>query len=255
MKLISWNVNGLRAAWKKGLADFMASEGPDLLCLQETKIQDDQLTDEMRGPHGYRSYWSMAERKGYSGVVTYARSEAIASSADFGSPALDSEGRIVHVALPAFHLLNVYFPNSGMGPERLAYKLKFYDEFLRLAEALRRRGKGVVICGDVNTAHTEIDLARPRENERAPGFLPVERQWVSTLIAHGYHDTFRLFNQEPGHYTWWDLKTGSRARNMGWRIDYFFVSDELRDRVEAAGIMPHVLGSDHCPITLTLSGD
>ena len=253
MKLISWNVNGLRAAWKKGLADFMAAEGPDLLCLQETKIQDDQLIDEMRGPHGYRSYWNMAERKGYSGVVTYARPEPISANTGFGSPALDSEGRIVHTELPAFHLLNVYFPNSGMGPERLAYKLTFYDEFLRLTEALRRRGKGVVICGDVNTAHTEIDLARPRENERAPGFLPAERQWVSTLVAHGYHDTFRLFNQEPGHYTWWDLKSGARARNLGWRIDYVFVSDELRDRVEAAGIMPHVQGSDHCPITVTLS--
>ena len=254
MKLISWNVNGLRAAWKKGLADFMAAERPALLCVQETKIQDDQLTDEMRAPHGYRSYWSMAERKGYSGVVTYARPEAIGVNTEFGSPVLDSEGRIVHVELRDFHLLNVYFPNSGMGPERLAHKLKFYDEFLRLTEALRRRGKGVVICGDVNTAHTAIDLARPKENERAPGFLPVERQWVSKLVAHGYHDAFRLFNQEPGHYTWWDLKTGSRARNMGWRIDYFFVSDELRDRVEAAGIMPHVLGSDHCPITLTLTG-
>ena len=231
----------------------MAAENPDLLCLQEIKIQDDQLTDEMREPHGYRSYWTMAERKGYSGVVTYARSEPIGGRTEFGSPVLEGEGRIVHTELDAFHLLNVYFPNSGMGPERLAYKLRFYDEFLRLTETLRRRGKGVVICGDVNTAHTEIDLARPRENERAPGFLPAERQWISTLIAHGYHDTFRLFNQESGHYTWWDLKTGSRARNMGWRIDYFFVSDELRHRVAAASIMPHVLGSDHCPITLTLS--
>jgi len=252
MKLISWNVNGLRAAWKKGFVDFMMAERPDLLCVQETKIQEDQISDEMRQPHGYRSYWSMAEKKGYSGVVTYARPEPIGTGIEFGSPTLDSEGRIVHTELPAFHLLNVYFPNSGMGPERLAHKLKFYDEFLRLTEALRRRGKGVVVCGDVNTAHTEIDLARPKENERAPGFLPVERQWVSKLIAHGYHDTFRLFNQEPGHYTWWELKTGARARNVGWRIDYFFVSDELRARVKDAGIMPHVQGSDHCPITLTL---
>jgi len=252
MKLISWNVNGLRAAWKKGFLDFMAAERPDLFCVQETKIQEGQLTDEMRQPHGYRSYWSMAEKKGYSGVVTYAQPEPIGIGIEFGSPALDSEGRIVHTEFPEFHLLNAYFPNSGMGPERLAHKLTFYDEFLRLTEALRRRGRGVVVCGDVNTAHTEIDLARPRENERAPGFLPVEREWVSKLIALGYHDTFRLFNQEPGHYTWWDLQSGARARNIGWRIDYFFVSDELRNRVKAAGIMPHVQGSDHCPITLTL---
>ena len=252
MKLISWNVNGLRAAWKKGLLDFMAAESPDVLCVQETKIQEDQITDEMRRPGGYRSHWSFAEKKGYSGVATYTRDEPLVAATEFGSPTLDSEGRIVHTEFPDFHLFNVYFPNSGMGPERLAHKLKFYDEFLRLTEALRRRGKGIVVCGDVNTAHTEIDLARPKENENAAGFLPVEREWISKLIAQGYHDTFRLFTQEPGHYTWWDLKRGARARNIGWRIDYFFVSGELRDRVKAAGILPQVQGSDHCPITLEL---
>jgi len=139
-----------------------------------------------------------------------------------------------------------------MGPERLAHKLKFYDEFIEVTERLRRLGKGVVICGDVNTAHTEIDLARPKENEKSPGFMEVERAWVSRLVTQGYHDTFRLFTREPGHYTWWDLKTGARARNIGWRIDYFFVSDELHGRVRSATILPHVLGSDHCPITLEL---
>ena len=253
MRLISWNVNGLRAAWKKGLETFIAAERPDLLCLQETKIQDEQITADMRDPEGYRSYWCMAERKGYSGVVTYARREPVRVATAFGSPALDGEGRIVHAELAEFHLLNVYFPNSGMGPERLAYKLRFYDDFLRLAEGLRRGGKGVVVCGDVNTAHTEMDLARPKENERTPGFLPAERAWVSKLIAHGYHDTFRLFTREPGHYTWWDLKTGARARNIGWRLDYVFVSDELRGRVTGAGIRPEVRGSDHCPITLDLA--
>jgi exodeoxyribonuclease-3 len=252
MKLVSWNVNGLRAAWKKGLPDFMGAEAADILCVQETKIQLEQITDEMRGPHGYHSYWSMAEKRGYSGVVTYARSAPVASATVFGSPILDTEGRIVHTELADLHLLNVYFPNGGMGPERLAHKLKFYDEFLRLTEALRRRGKGVVVCGDVNTAHAEIDLARPKENEKTSGFMPVERAWVSRFIAHGYHDAFRLFTEGSGHYTWWDLKTGARTRNIGWRIDYFFVSDELRGRVKAAGILPHVQGSDHCPITLTI---
>jgi exodeoxyribonuclease III len=254
MKLVSWNVNGLRAAWKKGFHDFMAAEAPDILCVQETKIQDDQITDEMRQPHGYHSYWNIAEKKGYSGVVTYARPAPVASATEFGSPVLDAEGRIMHTEFADFHLLNVYFPNGGMGPERLAHKLKFYDEFLRLTEALRRRGKGVVVCGDVNTAHAEIDLARPKENEKTSGFMPIEREWVSRFIARGYHDTFRLFSQESGQYTWWDLKTGARTRNVGWRIDYFFVSDELRDRVKAAGILPHVHGSDHCPITLILAG-
>ena len=252
MKLISWNVNGLRAAWKKGFLDFMASERADILCVQETKIQADQLTEEMRQPHGYRSYWNVAEKKGYSGVVTYTEPAPVEVGTEFGSPILHGEGRIVHTEFPLCHLLNVYFPNGGMGPERLAYKLKFYDEFLGFCEDLRRRGKGVVVCGDVNTAHTEIDLARPKENAKTSGFMPVEREWVSKFIAHGYHDSFRLFTQEPGHYTWWDLKTGARARNIGWRIDYFFVSTELRDRVKAAGIQPHVQGSDHCPITLVL---
>ncbi len=252
MKLVSWNVNGLRAAWKKGFLDFLAAQQPDVFCVQETKVQPEQLTEEMKAPLGYRSYWSFAERKGYSGVVTYTRTDPMAIATTGGSKTLDTEGRIVHTEFPDFHLLNVYFPNSGMGPDRLAHKLAFYDEFLALCERLRTNGKGLVVCGDVNTAHTEIDLARPKENEKTPGFLPVEREWVSRFIGHGYHDTFRLFVAEPGHYTWWDLKSGARARNVGWRIDYFFVSAELEHRVRAAGILPQVQGSDHCPITLAL---
>jgi exodeoxyribonuclease III len=251
VKLISWNVNGIRAAWKKGLTEFIGVEQPDVLCLQETKIQHDQITPEMKGLPGYRSYWSAAEKKGYSGVATFSKPEPLSVATAFGSPVLDIEGRIVHTEYPDFHLFNVYFPNSGMGPERLAHKLAFYDEFLALTERLRAAGKGVVVCGDVNTAHTELDLARPKENETSAGFMPVEREWVTKFLGHGYHDTFRIFVAEPGHYTWWDVRRmGARARNVGWRIDYFFVSEELRGRVKAAGILPHVQGSDHCPVTL-----
>jgi exodeoxyribonuclease-3 len=252
MKLISWNINGLRAAWKKGFPEFVAAQNADVLCIQETKIQQEQLTPEMTELAGYRSYWSMAEKKGYSGVATYTRSEPLAVATNFGSPALDTEGRVIHTEYPDFHLFNGYFQNSGMGPERLAHKLRFYDEFLTLTERLRTAGKGIIMCGDVNTAHTEIDIARPKENENSPGFMPIEREWVTKLVAHGYHDTFRIFVAESGHYTWWDMKTGARARNVGWRIDYFFVSDELRGRIKAAGIMPLVQGSDHCPITLEI---
>ena len=253
MRLLSWNVNGIRAAWKKGFPEFVAAEKPDMLCVQETKIQEDQLTPEMRDLGGCRSYWSVAEKKGYSGVATFSRPEPLAVATAFGSPVLDAEGRIVQTEYRDFHLFNVYFPNSGMGPERLAHKLAFYDEFLALTERLRSAGKGVIVCGDVNTAHTELDLARPKENETSAGFMPVEREWVSKLVAHGYLDTFRIFVSEPGHYTWWDVRrVGARARNVGWRIDYFFVSDELRGRVKAAGILPHVQGSDHCPVTLEL---
>ena len=253
MNLVSWNVNGLRAAWKKGFVDFLAARGADVVCVQETKLQSDQLTEEMRAPEGYRSYWSFAEKKGYSGVVTYLKDEPVhVATASFGTPALDVEGRIVHTELPEFHLLNVYFPNGGMGPERLAHKLKFYDDFLGLTEDLRKGGKGVIVCGDVNTAHTEIDLARPKENEKTSGFLPAEREWVTRFIAAGFVDTFRLFTRESGHYTWWDMKSGARARNVGWRIDYFLVSAELHGRVRGAAILPDVQGSDHCPITLTV---
>jgi exodeoxyribonuclease-3 len=252
MKLISWNINGLRAAWKKGFPEFVAAQNADVLCIQETKIQQEQLTPEMTELAGYRSYWSMAEKKGYSGVATYTRAEPLAVATNFGSPALDTEGRVIHTEYPDFHLFNGYFPNSGMGPDRLAHKLRFYDEFLTLTERLRKGGKGIIMCGDVNTAHTEIDIARPKENENSPGFMPIEREWVTKLVAHGYHDTFRIFVTESGHYTWWDMKTGARARNVGWRIDYFFVSDELRGRIQAAGIMPLVQGSDHCPITLEI---
>ena len=206
MKLLSWNINGLRSMWKKGLLDVLGAEAADVVCLQETKLQAEQVTDEMRAPLGYRSYWSFAERKGYSGVATYLRAEPLAAGARSDSPVLDVEGRLVHTELPDFHLFNVYFPNGGMGPERVQHKLAFYEAFLTLTESLRKRGKGVVVCGDVNTAHTELDLARPRENERTSGFLPAEREWVSRFIAAGYHDTFRLFTADPGHYTWWDLQ-------------------------------------------------
>ena len=253
MKLVSWNVNGLRSAWKKGFRDFLAAQAADVVCVQETKLQAEQVTDEMRSPGGYASHWAFAERPGYSGVVTYSRVAPLAASTVCDHPVLDCEGRLVHVELPDFHLFNVYFPNGGMGPERVRHKLAFYEAFLAFAESLRKRGKGVVVCGDVNTAHTELDLARPRENEATSGFLPAERAWVARFIAAGYHDTFRLFVADPGHYTWWDLKTGARARNVGWRIDYFFVSDELRGRIAGARILPGILGSDHCPIVLELA--
>ena len=251
MKLLSWNVNGLRAAWGKGLPAFLAAQKADVVCLQETKLQAEQVTDEMRAHDGCRSCWSHAERKGYSGVVTFLRAEPVAVTTRFDSAVLDTEGRIVHTELAAFHLFNVYFPNGGMGPERLAHKLAFYEAFLPLVERWRA-GKPVVVCGDVNTAHAEIDLARPKENVKTSGFLPEERAWVGRLVAAGYLDTFRMFVEAGGHYTWWDMKSRARDRNIGWRIDYFFVSAELRDRVRAARILPEVPGSDHCPVTLEI---
>ncbi len=252
MTLVSWNVNGLRAAHARGfLAWFMRSR-PDVLCVQETKAREDQLPPELREVEGYHAYFSAPERRGYSGVAIYSRSEPAGVRGAFGIPKFDSEGRFLAADYGDFLLCNAYFPNGKQSPERLRYKMEFYDAFLAYVESMRGKGKAIVACGDFNTAHREIDLARPRENSKVSGFLPEERAWLDKFVGHGYLDTFRMFNDEPGHYTWWDLKTRARERNIGWRIDYFFVSEELRERVRDAYILPHVEGSDHCPIGLVL---
>lgn len=253
LTLYSWNVNGLRAAHAKGFLDWFLSRAPDILCVQETKAAEEQLPRELREVEEYHVYFSAAERKGYSGVALYSRPEPVSVKGGFGTPRLDSEGRTLVADYGDFVLFNIYFPNGKQSKERLRYKMEFYDAFLDHAEALRKKGKGVIACGDFNTAHKEIDLARPKENSKVSGFLPEERAWIDKFIERGYSDTFRMFNQEPGQYTWWDLKTRARERNIGWRIDYFFVSAELKDRVKAACILPEVMGSDHCPIGMKLS--
>lgn len=250
--LISWNVNGIRAVQKKGFLDWLSATSPDIVCLQETKAHVDQLGDELIHPAGYQSFWSSGVRRGYSGVVTYTRQPPLFTFSDFDDPFLQGEGRIMLTEHPAFFLFNVYFPNGGSGPERLEYKMAFYDAFLKEAELYRKK-KPVIICGDMNTAHAERDLSRPKENKKTSGFLLQERAWIDALIGCGYIDTFRMFEQDGEHYSWWDMKTGARARNVGWRIDYFFVSEELRPAVKRAWIAPDVMGSDHCPVGLDLA--
>jgi exodeoxyribonuclease-3 len=245
--LLSWNVNGIRAVKGKGFLDFLNKESADILCVQETKAQPEQLDDELIAPPGYITYWAYPERKGYSGVALYTKEEPLSIKYDFGGD-IDIEGRVIIAEYPGFTLFNVYYPNGKSGPERLNYKMTFYDVFLEYADVLKKQGKKLVICGDVNTAHKEIDLARPKENSKISGFLPEERAWIDKFVEHGYVDTFREFNKEPNQYTWWDLKSGARARNVGWRIDYFFVSENLKKSVTNAFIMPEVMGSDHCPI-------
>ncbi|MBN1348802.1 exodeoxyribonuclease III [candidate division KSB1 bacterium] len=252
LRLISWNVNGLRAIYKKGAFDWFLQQQPDIFCLQETKSQPDQLPAELTQVDGYHTYFSSAERKGYSGVALYTRQQPNHVSHGFGNERFDSEGRIIVAEFEAFTLLNIYYPNGKASKERLEYKMDFYDAFLDYAENLKAQGKNLVICGDVNTAHKEIDLARPKENEKVSGFLPEERAWIDSFVAHGYIDTFRQYNQEPGNYTWWDLKSRARERNVGWRIDYFFVNHEFQKNVTAAFILPDVMGSDHCPIGIDL---
>ena len=250
--ILSWNVNGIRAASKKGFLEWLHEESPDVLCVQETKAHPEQLDKELLQPKGYHSYWNYPEAKGYSGVATFTKVEPVSVRNGFGIEEFDVEGRTVFTEYPEFILFNVYFPNGKKDDERLRYKLNFYDAFLEHIDSLKAQGKKLIICGDYNTAHKEIDIARPKENEKYSGFLPVEREWLDKLVGHGYVDTFRHFNKGPDQYTWWDLKTGARERNIGWRIDYFFVNENLLPSVTGAFIMPEVMGSDHCPIGITL---
>jgi len=252
MKLISWNVNGIRAVQKKGFLEWMGSAKADIICLQETKAHPEQLSPDMINPLNYESHWSSAEKKGYSGVVTYTNIKPLRAEHGFGIKRFDSEGRIIITEYPGFTLLNIYFPNGKKDDERLKYKMDFYSASLKYFDALRKKGKKVIICGDVNTAHKEIDLARPRENEKVSGFLPAERAWIDELVDHGYVDTLRQFHHEPDLYTWWDVKTRARDRNIGWRIDYFFISADLFKNLKSAFILDGIQGSDHCPIGIEL---
>ena len=252
LRLLSWNVNGLRAAHRKGFLQWFAGENPDILCLQETKISEDQLSADFRQVEGYDSYFSCAERKGYSGVAIYTKAPPVRVESSFDADALANEGRILLADYGQFALLNVYFPNGRSSAERLKYKLDFYDAFLEFTDKIVQGGKNVVICGDVNTAHKEIDLARPKANEKTSGFLQEERAWVDRLLDHGYVDTFRMFNHEPGQYSYWDQMSRARERNVGWRIDYFFVNQAFGPRVKAGFILPDVMGSDHCPVGIEI---
>ena len=247
-KLISWNVNGIRAVQKKGFLEWLERESPDILCVQETKAHPGQLDVFLLNPPGYHVYWNAAEKKGYSGVATFAKKKPLQVKNGFGNPRFDSEGRVIVTEFQEFVLLNIYFPNGGRSPERLKFKLDFYEETLRFVQTLKAKGKKGMISGDYNTAHRPIDLARPEANQNISGFLPEERAWLDRWIAHGQIDIFREFNRDPEQYTWWDVKTGARARNVGWRIDYHFVTQDLAPFVRQATIHPEVMGSDHCPV-------
>ncbi len=252
MKLYSWNINGIRAAYRKDLFFWFKKINPDILCLQEVKAEQSQIPPPLKNTPGYHIYFNAAERKGYSGVVTYSKPKPLSVKTGFGIDRFDKEGRILITEYPQFVLFNIYFPNGKKDDERLNYKLDFYNTFLGYADTFVAEGRNILVCGDFNTAHKEIDLARPKDNENKSGFLPIERAWIDTFVNHGYIDTFRHFNKEPNQYTWWDLKTGARERNVGWRIDYFFVNKDFLPMVKNAFIMQDVIGSDHCPIGIEL---
>ncbi len=252
MKIFSWNVNGIRAAHRKGFLDWLKKEKPDILGIQEIKATPDQLPDELIHPEGYYAYFNSAERKGYSGTAIYSKTKPKSVGSGFGVEEFDDEGRVIFADYGDFVFFNVYFPNGKMGPHRLKYKLDFYDAILEYFDGLVKKGKKLIIAGDYNTAHNEIDLARPKENEMVSGFLRIERDWLDKLVKHGYIDCFRHFNKEPGHYTWWSMRSRARERNVGWRIDYFFVSKNLKSRIKNCYHLPEVMGSDHCPLALEI---
>src|SRR3989338_7604505 len=242
MKIISWNVNGLRANVKKGSFDWLLNSGADIFCLQKTKAHPDQLPVGVREPLGYHAYFDHSKAKsGYSGVAVYTKIEPKKVEYGLGVEELDQEGRLVGLFFRKFALFNVYFPNGGGGPERLAFKLRYYDAFLKYIENVRKTYPNIIFCGDVNTAHQEIDLARPKENENNTGFLPIERKWLDEVERKNYTDTFRYFHpNEKDAYTYWDMKTFARDRNVGWRIDYFFVSQDLVSRVTRVDILDEI---------------
>ncbi len=253
LRILSWNVNGIRAVQKKGFLEWLAEESPDILCLQETKASEDQLASALKNIPGYDSYFASAERKGYSGVAIYTKPPPAQVTSTFSVESFTKEGRVLAADYGEFTLLNVYFPNGKSSKDRLKYKMDFYDDFLDFADGIKNGGKNVVICGDVNTAHKEIDLARPKANETTSGFLPEERAWIDKLLALGYVDTLRMFNQQPEQYSYWDQMSRARERNVGWRIDYFFVNEAFAGRVKNAFILPEVMGSDHCPVGIEIS--
>ena len=249
MKLLSWNVNGLRAVLKKNFLEFLDAEKPDILCLQETKCTPDQV--EQLWPAKYATYWNTAEKKGYSGTAIFTRTRPLQVSHGIGRPDHDREGRVLTAEYADFYLVNVYVPNSQRELTRLAYRQEWDRDFLAYLKNLERT-KPVIFCGDLNVAHTEIDLANPKSNMKNHGFTPEERAGFGAMVAAGFRDTFREFEPAGGHYTWWSPMSGARQRNVGWRIDYFLISAALRPRLRRAYHRPEVLGSDHCPVGIEL---
>lgn len=250
----SWNVNGIRAAQKKGFLDWLAAAQPAILGVQETKAHPNQLDEALLAPPGYHTYWASAEKRGYSGVALFSKTKPVSVQIGLGIDQFDREGRTIVADYGDFVFITAYFPNGSRDHSRVPYKMQYKADFLAFCNALREEGRAVIFCGDVNTAHRPIDLARPKQNQQTTGFLPEERVWLDDITAQGYVDTFRhLYPEQEGAYSWWSYIGGARSRNVGWRLDYFFTTPDLAPRIEDAAIHTDVLGSDHCPVSLTLA--
>lgn len=252
MKITTWNVNGIRAALKKGALDWAREQDIDLFCLQEVKARRDQLSDDMRELPGYSLYWNAAERPGYSGVAVYCRDEPLSVDFGLGDTRFDDEGRVIKLTYPDFILYNIYFPNGQRGQGRVDYKLNFYATLHDQCNRLHAEGKRIIITGDFNTAHREIDLAHPKSNQNTSGFLPEERAWIDVYLDNGFVDIFRKLYPDKVQYTWWTFITNARVRNVGWRLDYFLISESLAPSVQDVVTHDEVMGSDHCPVSLII---
>jgi exodeoxyribonuclease-3 len=253
LKICSWNVNGIRACGQKGFLEWVKAENPDIFCIQETKAHKEQVPPEIVEIEGYSSWFASAQKKGYSGTAIYSRIEPESITPGLGIEEFDLEGRTVIGDFGDFVLLGCYFPNSQEKGARLDYKLRYDEAILNKCEEFRAQGKEVIICGDMNAAHTEIDLKNPKTNTKNPGFLPEERAWVTSMLEKGYVDIFRdRHPDEEDLYTWWSYRFKARDKNIGWRIDYFLITPGLVDKVENVSNLTSVMGSDHCPISLEL---
>ncbi len=254
MNIYSWNVNGIRSALKKNFEDWFSTTKPDILCLQEVRAEEDQIPESITKAEGYQSFWNPCQRKkGYSGVGVLTQIEPDHVNYGFDVEEFDDEGRVLQLVYPDWVLNCIYFPNGGSGDDRLDFKLRFYDAFLENSKRWLSMGKHVVTVGDYNTCHKEIDIARPKENEKVSGFLPIERAWMDKYVENGFVDSFRLLHPDlKDKYSWWSNRFGARKRNVGWRLDYAFVDAALAPNVVSADIHDSVMGSDHCPISIDL---
>lgn len=252
IKLMSWNVNGIRSCARGGFYDWFEDQKADVICVQEIKAHPEQLEDHRRNPFRYHSFWNPAKKPGYSGVAVFSKREPLDVRYGIGKRDIDQEGRVLAVEFKSFTVINSYWPNSQRDHSRLPFKLKFCAEFLKFCERERARGKTLLICGDLNIAHQEIDLRNPRSNKKNAGFLPEEREWFGKFLKAGYVDTFREFEPGPGHYTWWSYRPTVRERNIGWRLDYFLSDADSKKRLKSARHQTAVMGSDHCPVELVV---
>ncbi len=253
MRIISYNVNGIRSAISKGFLEWLDGERPDVVCLQETKAQPDQIPVFHFEELGYSSYWHSAEKKGYSGVAILSREEPDQVEYGMGNPLYDREGRVIRADYGPLSVMSVYHPSGSSGDERQAFKMQWLEHFLHYSLGLRKERPYLVMAGDYNICHKPIDIHDPVRNAKSSGFLPEEREWVSRFLAAGHIDTFRYFDQSPHQYSWWSFRANARQKNLGWRIDYNMVTDNLEQHLMGAGIMPQVVHSDHCPVWVDLN--